>query len=468
MNSFKLAQQRRLQEAVRAANDAARHLELNADQASDWRAQFGRAISGGNDRADTLHNVYLDYGYPEQLNFPEFWNMYRRFGIARAGVDLPVETCWETLPLIKGPNDTEASATLLRDLEELQETVKFWNRLRALDNRRRVGRYAGMFMRIRDGKQPSEPLEGKLPGVGALAQMIPLYEGQLEVLTVDDNATSETYGMPTMYQFNGGATGNKNNKTAQTFNIHPSRIVIAAEGADNGGIYGIPALEAPYNSLMDLRKIIGAGGEGFYKNAAQNVVFELQDAQAAQQNAALLADFNANYDDFARNRSRRALWTPGLSPHALASSLTDSDSYFKAALNDVAAAFGIPATILTGQQTGRLASDQDSRAFRAGMNSRRENEVGPMITDVIDWCMTWGILGRDRFVLEWDDLLAASDEEKLDNADKMAAINKKQFDSGQPVAFTEDEIREAAGFEPEEMPEPDETIPEDADGNGEE
>ena len=47
------------------------------------RASLASAISGGYDYADTLHNIYLDYGYPQKLEFEMFWNMYRRFGVAK-------------------------------------------------------------------------------------------------------------------------------------------------------------------------------------------------------------------------------------------------------------------------------------------------------------------------------------------------------------------------------------------------
>jgi hypothetical protein len=321
--------------------------------------------------------------------------------------------------------------------------------VKGLDNRQRVGRYAGLFMRVRDNKQPQEPIEGKLGGLGALVQMIPLYEGQLTVLETENDPTADNYGQPTMYQFNGGAAGNRNEKIRDSFNIHPSRIIVAAEDSDNGSIQGVSSLESPFNSLMDLRKIIGAGGEGFYRNAAQSVVFSLKDASTAKANEKLLGKFNDQYDDFSRNRMRRSMWTPGLEPNVLDSTLVPPKEFFMNALNDVAAGVKIPATILIGQQTGRLASSEDGRQFLSIVNSRRENFMTEVVTDVVDWLIEFGILPASQFTVEWDDLLARGDDEKLDNADKMASINEKQFKSGGGIPFTEDEVREAAGFEVE-------------------
>lgn len=414
------------------------------------RDRIAAVVSGGYDYADTLHNIYLDFGYPASLDFFNYWNMYRRFGIAGNVVELPTSIGWKDTP------ELEASDRFSREFDRLSKRVKFWNRLKGLDTRQRVGRYAGLFMRVRDNKSPEQPIEGTLNGEAALVQMVPLYEGQLKVLDTDDDPRSDTYGLPTMFQFSGGDAGDRNEDTNSSFNIHPSRVIIAAEGADNGGIYGMSSLEKPYNSLMDLRKIIGGGGEGFYKNAAQSVVFELKDGASAANNADLLTAFNDEFDAFSRDRSRRAMWAPGMQAKTLDSNLANPKDFFFNALYDVAASCQIPATIIIGQQTGRLASSEDSRHFLSMLNSRRggSDEGGfqtELVHDVLDWCMKYGILPKEDVEIEWPDLLAASDTEKLERSEKMASINKDQYSSGGSSPFTGDEIREAAGYEPEEL-----------------
>lgn len=418
-------------------------MRLLINQLTDTRSRIAQAISGGYDFSDTLHNIFLDFGYNQNLDFYNYWNMYRRFGIAKAVCELPVDITWMRVPEIESSN-----AQFMREFERLADLVSFWIRLYAIDKRQRVGRYAGMFMRIRDGKSPEMPIENRLNGIGAVMQMIPLYEGQLRVLETDNDPRSENYGMPKMYQFNSGDAGNRNEMIASSFSIHPDRIVICSEDADNGGIYGVSALEACYNSLMDLRKIIGGGAEGFYKNAAQNIVFSLQDGASAKANEALLTRFNEQYDEFAHNRMRRAMWTPGMDAKTLDSTLIQPKDFFFNSLYDVSASCKIPATILIGQQTGRLASSEDSRSFLSMINSRRENFGTESINAMIDWFIKWGVLPAAEYEVEWDDLLQLSKTEQLDAANKMADINDKQFKSGGSIAFDGAEIREMAGFDP--------------------
>lgn len=431
-------------------------MSANSHDATGMRHRLAAAISGGYDFADTLHNIYLDYGYPCQLLFFNFWNMYRRLGVARRVVEAFPEAMWREDPTIESGN-----APFLRELEAVLELFGVWRRLKSLDTRQRVGRYAGMFMRVRDNLAPELPIAGKLPGMGALVSMVPLYESQLEVTDTQNNVMADDYGMPTMYQFNDGAVGSRNNRAQATFNIHPSRIIIVSEEADNGNIYGISALEAPYNSLMDLRKVLGGGGEGFYKNAAQSIVFDLKDASSAASNTALLDKFNEQYDDFAMNRSRRSIWTPGMDAKVLDSNLAGPKEFVDGPMMDISAASGIAVAILTGNQQGRLAGDQDTKGFLASVNSRRLNHGTDMIKSTIDWFQRWGILPDARYTVEWPDALAMSTQEKLESAVKMAEINNKQILAGGSAPFREEEIREVAGFDPddfEDLPPADETL----------
>lgn len=421
-------------------------ININSDEdARNLRAAFLQMASGTYGNDDTMHNVYTDFGYPLHLTFAQMWNMYRRFGIAKNVVDLPVSLTWLTMPEITETNNAQFE----KELEILIDEKKLWHRIKGVDNRQRVGRYAGLFMRVNDGLPPDQELTETSITVDGLIDIIPLYEGQLEVITTEQDVLSVDYAKPTMYAMRSDfGSGNRDEHLTKTVNIHPSRLVIAAEGADDGNIYGIPALEACYNSLMDLRKIIGASGEGFYRAAVQSVVFELMDTAKTTINEKAFANFTKAFDDWIKNRARRAIMSPGMKPHIMSTTMPNSKDHFMCALNDVAASSQIPATVLIGQQTGRLASDEDSRSVLSMANSRRENYATELVRKVLDWLIKYGVLPYAEYTVAWDDLLALSDSEKLANAFKMADINAKQTGIGGEIIFTSDEIRESAGYDP--------------------
>jgi len=213
-------------------------LANNTNTTSQSIRQRMAAASGGYDFADTLHNIFMDYGYPCQLEFFNFWNMYKRFGIAKNVVDLPVKTGWITPPTI------EADEAFLKELEKLNKRINLWTRFRGLDNRQRIGRYAGMFMRVRDDKKPSEPLEGNHPE-NSLVEMMPLYESQLSISETDTDPKSDTFGQPILIEYSQGALGAKNEEVNTSIIIHASRIVFVSESSDNNWIYGSSVLEPP-------------------------------------------------------------------------------------------------------------------------------------------------------------------------------------------------------------------------------
>lgn len=397
------------------------------------------ALSGGYDFANTLHHIYADFGYPESLSFPNFWSMYRRFGIARRVVEAKVDLTWRDKPVLEASDEFIETSTKL-DL---------WRRLEVIDVMQRIGRYAGYFMRVRDGRKPSEPLlPGTLNGAESVVQMLPLYESQLRVESTDNNIESDDFGMPKMYQVYTGNIGNTDPDTNAWANVHPTRVVIASERAIHG-IYGISCLEAPYNSLMDLQKVIGAGAEGLYRNAAQNVVFELQDVDAVAGNEELLEKFNEEFDKFIKDRMRRGLWAPGMKTTQLNAKPVDPEHFFMNALFDVAAAEGTPAQVIVGAQTGRLAGSNDIEQFLALIQTRREGFGSQLTTKMLDWLILYGVLPADDFKLKWPDALAQSYSQRIENAKVLSDINTAN------PAFTIEEVREAAGYPAE----PDGTLP---------
>ena len=216
--------------------------KLNSIQRSDlWPVYARNLVSGGNDFGDRMHDIYQDFGYPQTVDIRNYINMWRRFGVAKAVVESPPKVSWLRPPLIKSENEQFENEVAL-----LIEKLNLWQRLKGLDIRQRIGRYGGLFVRVRGGKSLDTEV-GQLSGVESLVNLQPMDESQLEVNQVDTDQRSENFGEPIYYQFDSTAVGNRNELLGKTFKIHPSRVIIAAEGADDGSIYGISSLEAVYN-----------------------------------------------------------------------------------------------------------------------------------------------------------------------------------------------------------------------------
>jgi len=433
-------------------NNELKDLLVKINSNSERSNLFANIQGGGYDHADALHNVYCDFGYPGELDFFNFWNMFRRFGVAGAVINIPPNLSWLSPPMVKGSDQFDKELTLLI------KSTNLWNRLKGLDKRQRVGEYAGLFVQVKDGKKPEEPVEN-LGGVGSISNLKPIYEGQLDVLKTEQDVTKEGYGQPSMYQFQPGSVGSKNPDENSTINIHPSRIIIAAEGADDGSIYGISALENIFNDLMDLRKISGAGGEGFYQNTRSAPMIEVDDKFQTPKGKAK-EELEQQIDDFLGKWQKKFV-SKGMKFVYPNIKLDNPKDFAENSWNNISAGSGISSSELRGSQTGVLAGDKDNKSTMLMVQSRRENFLTEMVTDFIDWCILHKVLPSSPYEVEWDDMTASSDSDKLDLADKMASVNEKSFKSGLGTVFSEDEMREIAGHDPETFEEPNESLEED-------
>lgn len=397
------------------------------------------------------HDFSKDYGWPEQLTFDHFYGIYTRSGLAAAGVDKTIAKTWQTMPTLwesEKPAESDAEAKIRKHFTR----KKIWRGLMDCDRRSMVGCYAGAILLVRDGLKLEDPVGTVGPGIEKLVGIIPAWEGQLVVSDWDTDPTSDTYGDPMFFQFNEQAVGDPSAVGKSQVRIHRDRVLI---WSDDGTVNGSSALEPGYNDLTDAAKIKGAGGEGFWKSARGAPIIEAPkgvsplDVQRGM-NAATPADvidkLNETVDDF-QSGFDKALMLGSFSVSPLTITLPQPKEFWELAAQGFAASISIPVKVLIGNVTGERASTEDANEWAQTNMSRRENRVLPILYDLIDRLVIWGILDRKDWTIGWQDLNEASPDDKLARAEKMSNINSQQASMGEPV-FLPDEIREEAGFKP--------------------
>lgn len=402
------------------------------------------------------HNHYRDFGYPESLDFKQLYDMYLRNGIAHAAVQKTIEKTWQENPFLldherDGSEGEDKKETKLeREVRLRFDELRLWQRLAEADTRSMVGAYAGVILRLADSKPFSEPVDTVPGGLDGLVEVVPAWEGQLTVAAWDTDETSATYGQPTMFSFNEAnvATGLQNHRA---FQVHPSRVIVWSR---TGDVHGRSALEPGYNDLVTIEKVVGAGGEGFWKNAKSAPVLEVdKEAKIAEMAKAMgvapadLADrMNDQVADWQKGFDQ-LLMVQGMQAKTLNITLPDPEHFFGVALQSFAASVSIPLKILVGNQTGERASTEDASDWAQTNNSRRANIVVPNIMMLVRRLVEFRILPQKDWFLDWADLTEASIGEKIDRAVKMADTNQKMKDSGE-IVFTHEEIRAVVDYEP--------------------
>lgn len=398
--------------------------------------------------------AWSQYGWPETVGFDQMYRAYERTGAGFGAVHRILDGCWQKLPRIKQPGQ-DKETPWERKVSQVLKSIRAWTKIKDLDRRNMVGRYAGLIYRVADNK----PLDQALDRAAKLVDIVPVWEGQLKVTKWhSDPANAEQYGKPAMFQYRRrdlSATDNQG-KPDEWADVHPSRVQILAEGSVGDMFEGVPLLRAGFNQLVDLEKISGGSGESFLKNSARTIVFEYEPNASVQ--AIVQADATGTkktvrevHEDQTKALNRNqdsSIVLQGGKASTLQTQIGNPQPSFEVAANLFAASVRLPFTIVFGQQTGRLASNEDKEDAIARYKGRQEGELTPFIEEFIQRMQACGVIEDGEFEVEWPDIAAPSDEKKLDNVNKMAEAMQKAFNAGlaEPL-FDVNELRKAAGYE---------------------
>ncbi|WP_446470627.1 anti-CBASS protein Acb1 family protein [Xenorhabdus stockiae] len=439
-----------------------------ADTLTKRRLYVSGGVSGNTKRT----NIYAEFGYPERLTFREYYNAYERHAVAHAAVHRLLDGCWQDNPtLIEGEEQKESIVTSAWEREVTKLLKPFWAKIKEADRRNMIGHYSALLIQVKDNQAWHEPIDTAVVSrlkVDALVNLIPVWESQLTVAEWDSDINSDTYGQPTMFNFDERPVGQVDVQgPAKQLAIHPSRVIILCEGAEDGDIFsGTPLLRAGYNKLLDIEKVSGGSSEGFLKNASRQIGVEfdketnLHDITTAAIKAGY-PDLGAALEDkiskLNRGTDSAAVMQAG-KLNVLSVTPGDPTPTWEVTTREFCASVQVPFTVLFGTQTGKLAGDKDDTTWKVRLNGRRWGFLTQYITRLLRRLWEIGVItppGSGEVTIAWSDMLAASEQEKIDNMIKMAeAALKTQQAFGTPI-FTANEIRTVGELEPlDDEPEP--------------
>lgn len=398
------------------------------------------------------HNHYFDFGWPVNITFEQLHSMYLRNGLAKAAVVKTSRKVWQDIPYLLESEDKHRETPIEIEIRRLFSSLRFWQRIAEADRRSMVGRYSGVILRLRDDKPFREPVDMVPGGFDGLAEIIPAWEGQLHVAEYDTDPNSETYGQPTMFQFNEAQVKEGNpNAAMRSFEIHPDRVVVWSQ---DGTVNCTSMLEAGYNDLLTLEKVSGAGGEGFWKNSKSAPVLEIdKEADLAKMarvmnvtNEDLVNTINDQVEAFQKGLDKTLL-LQGIKATQLNATLPVPEHFRAGPLENFAASFEIPVKVLVGMQTGERASTEDASEWARTCMGRRSDYVVPNIMAVVNRLEAFGILPERDWFLDWADLTEASIDAKIERAKRMSEINRDNANQRELI-FTPEEIRDVIDLEP--------------------
>jgi hypothetical protein len=265
----------------------------------------------------------------------------------------------------------------------------------------------------------------------SLLYVKPFGQGSASISQLEGDPASERYGLPEYYQLSLTAP---NQRATMDLRVHHSRVLHVSGDLLESEYKGIPSLEAVFNRLMDLEKIVGGSGEMFWRGGRPGYHGRIDpDAMMTDDQE---DELSKQLDEYEHNL-RRVLITEGISLDSLSTQVADPSSHVDVQLQMISAVTGIPKRMLTGSERGELASTEDKTTWLDLISDRRDNFAeSQIIRPFVNMCIAAGVLpeASESYTIQWPDLYAPSSKEKAE-VGKTRATALKEY-STNPVAET--------------------------------
>jgi hypothetical protein len=403
--------------------------------------QLSLRYNGGRQTRD----IYAAAGYDQKIGYEQYVLRYLRQDVARRVVNVVADDSWRLAPqLLDGldldtaQEESEFTRTwlLLADnqAEEAETRRGLLHYLHRLDKVSGIGRYAVLFLGLRDGQPSSaEARPGSLSSPADLLFASVFDEASAKVLRYESDRQSPRYGKPTLYQI----TERNDAGTMVTFEAHWTRCIHVADNVLASDLAGSPRLEAIWNRLIDLDKLAASTGEAGWRAMVPGYAFTTKDGYELGGDSTERA---AQLDEFT-NDLRRYIELNGMEVQELGGQLQDPSGAVGVVLKLISAGTGIPLRKLTGSEMGQLASGQDDDNWTDVIEARQQQHVTPaIIRPTVNRLLWLGVLPQPasgEFVVWWPSQRQKSQKEMAEIADRAASALQKVRAKVAPRLFAE-------------------------------
>ena len=356
-------------------------------------------------------DIYQALGYKTILTFDDYYARYERQDIAKAIIDRPVKATWQgALELLES---TDPEETLFeKEWRKLNRKLGLKTRLSRLDRLAGIGQYGVLLLGLNDVRGIDDfqkPVREK--GNYDLMYIRPFGEGTAKIAIYETDSKNPRYGHPLLYDVEVGDMGTKASRVVK---VHYSRVIHITDNPLESEVFGTPRLQAIFNRLMDIEKLVGGDAEMFWRGARPGYHGKLDpEYQLTEETKEDLKD---QIDEYEHNL-RRFLINEGVDLESLAQQIADPSSHFQVQLQSISAETGIPLRILTGSERGELASSEDRSEWLSYVQTRREEQAEPCILrPFVDRLIELNVLPtpEDDYNVKWADLFAQSEKMRVE------------------------------------------------------
>lgn len=370
---------------------------------AELAARMGIQFDGDRD-------LYSALGYPRDITYADYFAKFKRLDIANAVINRPVDATWKgTLQVMetKKANTTAFETAFDKLVTDLRLKSKF----KRVDRLTGIGQYGILFLGFDDAKSSVDFAKEVQAGTRKLLYVKPLGQNDATIHSYVTDTTNSRYGMPLQYNIKITSPDGSSNAT---YIVHYTRILHVVDTPTDAEFLGTPRLEAIYNRLMDLEKLIGGSSEMYWRGARPGYTGTVN--EKFQMGTVEKEALQSQIDEYEHNL-RRILINEGVDLQALTQAVHDPDKHVDVQLMMISAVSRIPKRILTGSERGELSSSQDSDEWYSYIQDRREEFAEESIVrPFIDICIKYKVLPapKSEYSVVWSNLLSQSEKDKAE------------------------------------------------------
>lgn len=412
-----------------------------------------------NRSPDDRRNLNRECGYPDVITPEMYHDQFVRNPYAERVVNCLPSESWQVQPEVYETEDenpspfedrweqiaSELSGGAGQYKGELGSPV--WEALLNVDILSGVGHYGVLLIGIDDKRKLNEPVDfmEKFDGISEetpppvtdrrVLFLRPFPQKLAQVIEVENNIYSPRFGQPKRYNitFNdpydvdnlGGGQGGVLGVQTATAEVHWTRVLHVADNTKSSPVFGAPRMSSVFDYVLDLRKIHGASGEGYWLAAINGLAFSThpQLGGDVEIDQASMRNQMENY----YNGLQKYLLLSGLTPQQLTSMVADPTPHIQAKIEAICIKLQIPKRIFMGTERGELASSQDDGSWNDKVRARQNNYITPkLIVPFVDRLMRMGCIPVPKYgyKVDWPDLESQTSLEKAQvSAQKMQALS---------------------------------------------
>lgn len=421
---YSVEQMVNLQNRLKESRTFANNVSSGASSALSRMGFADSSVVGTRD-----YDTILGYCDADQ-SYRTYKNMYDRGDLAKRIVDAPVAAVWANPPAVKELDSDELDkiSVLNTEWQSVYVDLNIGDAFRRADKMNRLGTFSIIYVGYDDGGKLSSPVKD-----GAKIKYLqPLSTDNVTIGKLVNNYKDSRNGKPEFYQISSfvepsGETSDTRSAAATTapkkenqtlIQVHHSRVIHIVEDNLDSNIEGIPIFTHVYNRLIDLIKIVGGSAEMFWLGARPGyAAIANPDTVVSQENYEEMEQMLEAFD----NDMTRWIQTQGIDIKSLSPQVSSPKEHFGIIIACISAATAIPQRILTGAESGELASSQDKVNWETTIIERRTIFAEPkMLRPLIDMLQKSKQISTSAYEIVWADLATLSEKDKADTAYKLS------------------------------------------------